>query len=183
MRRVRFQLARLLSVAAVAGCTSATAPPEVLLVEDFNAENSGTYELNFTEFTNWNVVAGTVDLIGTPPYDDFLPASQGLYVDLDGTTTAAGTLRSKTDFDLRPGKYRLEFKMAGTPRSNQPPNTVIVSVGSHLQETITLPSHAPLSTYVRTFRVDRRTSAHLEFAHEGGDDYGSMIDDVRFERL
>lgn len=170
----------------VAGCKSPSgppAPPEVLLTENFNSVNAGLYRLNYTGFAQWDVVAGTVDLVGTPPFDDFLPRSQGLYLDLDGTTRAAGTLRSKTAFDLTTGTYRLEFKMSGTPRSNQPDNTVIVSVGTVFTETITLSSFAPLNTYVRTFRVTKRQSANLVFQHLGGDDFGNFIDDIRLERL
>ena len=78
--------------ASLAACSSATgAGPAVLLVENFNEENGGTYALNYTDFDQWTVSQGTVDLIGTPPFDDFLPTTQGLYVDLDGTSNAAGT--------------------------------------------------------------------------------------------
>ena len=175
-----FALAFLLPLLS---CSSSTEPPEILLLDDFNGENHGRYQLNYMGFAKWDVTSGTVDLVGTAPYDDFLPKIQGMYVDLDGTAKAAGTLRSKTTFDLKPGTHRLEFKMAGTPRPNQPPNTVIVSVGNLFQEKITLQSYAPLETYVRTFEVPSRMSAHLIFRHLGGDDYGNFIDDIRFERL
>jgi hypothetical protein len=180
---IRRASALLLLALPLASCSSPSAPAEVLLVEDFNAENGGLYQLNYTGFTNWDVTTGSVDLVGTAPFDDVLPTTQGLYVDLDGTTGAAGLLRSKTAFTLEPGTYRLAFKMAGTPRPNQPPNTVNVSVGTFFQETITLESYAPLSAYVRTFRVRSRGTAHLQFEHLGGDNYGNFIDDIRFERL
>lgn len=152
-------------------------------MENFNTEHGGVYGLNYTGFANWDVPTGSVDLVGTYPYDDFLPTAQGLYVDLDGTTQAGGTLRSKTDFNLQRGTYRLEFKMAGTPRANQAPNTVNVSVGSYFHETITLDSFAPLAVYVRTFKVHSPGTAHLQFQQLGGDNYGNFIDDIRFERL
>jgi hypothetical protein len=180
---IRRVSALLLLALAAPGCSSPSAPPAVLLVEDFNAENGGVYGLNYAHFTNWDVATGSVDLVGTYPYDDFLPPTQGLYVDLDGTSQAGGLLRSKTGFKLEPGTYRLEFKMAGTPRANQAPNTVNVSVGSFFEETITLDSFAPLSVYVRTFQVHSRGVAHLQFEQLGGDDYGNFIDDIRFERL
>jgi hypothetical protein len=169
----------------LAGCTAVTAPVprEVLLAEDFNGENDGRYQLNYAAFAQWDVTDGTVDLVGTAPFDDFLPKTQGLYVDLDGSAKSAGTLRSRTRFDLTPGTYRLEFMMAGTPRPDQPPNTVIVSVGSAFRETITLQSYAPLKPYIRTFRVRSRESANLAFEHLGGDDYGNFIDDIRLVRL
>ena len=179
-RRRRLAVALLLPLL---GSSPAAPGPKVLLADDFDGENDGRYRLNYAEFAQWEVVDGTVDLVGTAPFDDFLPRSQRMYVDLDGTTKAAGTLRSRTRFDLRPGTYRLEFRMAGTPRPNQPANTMIVSVGGLFRETITLESYAPLRTHVRRFRVSSRAAAQLAFEHLGGDDYGIFIDDVRFERL
>lgn len=168
----------------LAGCSFPSDPgPELLLADDFNAENGGVYRLNYTGFANWEVTGGTVDLVGTAPYDDFLPSIQGLYVDLDGTSRAAGTLRSRTRFDLGPGLYRLELHMAGTPRDGQPANTVTISVGDHFRETVTLQSHTPLQRFFRDFRVSSRGAAHLTLEHAGGDDYGILIDDVRFQRL
>lgn len=158
-------------------------PPAMLLREDFEGENDNRYQLNYDRFEQWEVVQGTVDLVGKPPYDDFLPRAQGMYVDLDGSMQAAGTLRSRRRFTLTPGTYQLVFRMAGTPRDNQPANTVIVSVGDAFRERITLSSHVPLETYERTFRVERRTEAHLTFHHLGGDDYGIFIDDILFVRL
>jgi hypothetical protein len=180
---IRRASALLLLALAAPGCSSPAAPPELLLAEDFNAEHGGAYGLNYTGFTNWEVPTGSVDLVGTYPYDDFLPASQGLYVDLDGTSESGGILRSRTNFNLRRGTYRLEFKMAGMPRDGQAPNTVKVSVGSYFQESITLASFAPLAVYVRTFQVRSPGTAHLQFEQLGGDDYGNLIDDIRFERL
>lgn len=161
-----------------AGCT-----PRVLLEEDFEGENDNRYALNYTGFERWDVVEGSVDLVGTPPFDDFLPPSQGMYVDLDGSSMAAGTLRSRQRFTLAPGRYRLTFLMSGTPRPNQPPNTMIVSVGAAFRETVTLESYAPLQPFERTFRVRSGEDAYLTFEHLDGDDYGIFVDDIRFERL
>lgn len=190
-----FQASIAIAIAAgawLAACSSGTEPqpdpdprpePALLLVENFNQENEGTYRLNYTGFQQWNVVAGTVDLVGTAPYDDFLPASQGLYVDLDGTTTAAGTLESRTSFDLVRGTYELQFKLAGTPRPSQPANTVIVGLGNVFEERITLESYAPLQTYTRTIQVSRTTRGTLRFTHLGADDYGIFVDDIQLRRL
>src|SRR5688500_2879653 len=84
-----------------------SAGPRVLLEEDFEGENDNRYKLNYTDFARWEVVAGTVDLVGTPPFDDFLSREQGMYVDLDGSAKAAGTLRTRERFQLAPGLYRL----------------------------------------------------------------------------
>jgi hypothetical protein len=158
-------------------------PPAVLLAEDFNQENDVRYELNYTRFAQWTVADGTVDLVGTPPFDDFLPVSQGMYVDLDGSTHDAGTLESRTAFDLPRGRYQLTFKLAGTPRPEQPANTVIISLDDAYEETITLESYAPLQTYTKTITVRRDTRARLRFQHLGGDNYGILLDDIELRRL
>ena len=172
---------------ATAGCKSTTEPPPadpvVLFSEDFNQEGGGTFKLNYNAFTRWAVVAGSVDLVGTAPYDDFLPTSQGLYVDLDGTSNAAGTLETLETFALPRGSYELRFKLAGTPRQNQPANTVVVTLGTVFQESITLQSYAPLQSYVRTFNVPANATGKLRFQHQGGDDYGLLLDDVQLVRL
>lgn len=172
----------LLLAACSAGMRASAAPPAVLLEESFEGENDNRYSLNYTRFARWEVVRGSVDLVGTPPFDDFLPREQGMYVDLDGTTRQAGTLRTRESIRLMPGVYRLAFSLSGTPRPNQPPNTVIVTVGRAYRERFTLPSYAPLRQYTRTFRVRTETSAHLAFEHLGGDDYGIFVDDIRLER-
>lgn len=170
------------SLAACASSTEAEAGPAILLVEDFNEENNGSYQLNYAGFEQWIVTGGTVDLIGTAPFDDFLPAEQGLYVDLDGTTRAAGTLETRTVFDLPSGRYTLQFSLAGTPRPGQPDNTVTVSLGDVFSETFTLESYSPLETYTRTINVSSDTEGRLRFEHQGGDDYGIMVDDIRLRR-
>lgn len=190
MRRHRYRLASAGLLLLLPGCLAPGGvriddfvAPAVLLHEDFEGENDNRYQLNYDRFEQWEVVEGTVDLVGKPPFDDFLPREQGMYVDLDGSAKAAGTLRSRRRFTLTPGTYRLLFRMAGTPRDNQPVNTVIVSVGDAFQERITLSSYVPLETYERTFQVARRTEAHLTFRHLGGDDYGNFIDDILLMRL
>ncbi len=182
MRLVRWTAAAL--CASLPACSAGMKqPPAVLLAEDFNQENDVRYRLNYTRFAQWTVADGTVDLVGTPPFDDFLPASQGMYVDLDGSTHDAGTLESRTVFDLRRGRYQLTFKLAGTPRPAQPANTVIVSLGDAYRETITLESYAPLQTFTKVIRVRRDTRGTLRFQHLGGDNYGIFVDDIELRRL
>jgi hypothetical protein len=183
----RLVLATLALGVSLAACSSITgskrAGPAVLLTEDFNQEHGGLFALNYTGFTRWTVTSGSVDLVGTYPYDDFLPTTQGLYVDLDGSMQAAGTLESQETFALPRGTYELSFKLAGTPRDNQPPNTVVVSLGTQFQESFTLPSFTPLQTYVRTLTVTSDAHGKLRFQHQGGDDYGIFLDDVSLRRL
>ena len=183
--RIRYALRLGILLPLLAGCSSTapeSLPPLTLLEDDFNAENGGiSYALTYTGFARWNVIAGTVDLIGTPPVA-FLPSNQGMYVDLDGNTMEAGTLQTKDTFELLPATYELRFSLAGSLREGYPPDTVIVSVGESFSETIILESHTPLETYTRTFRVRSRVLAPVTFKHLGGDNVGILLDDVRLRR-
>ncbi|HEX8393384.1 MAG TPA: hypothetical protein VF665_13655 [Longimicrobium sp.] len=185
---MRIVIPVLLSAAVLGACArervaSRPSIPQVLLEENFDGEGDGVYQLNYTRFRQWRVTRGSVDLVGTPPFDDFLATEQGLYVDLDGTTEAAGTLESRESFELAPGRYELRILMAGCPRPQQPSNTVIVSLGNVFQETITLPSYAPLQPYRRQITVRRATRGPLRFEHLGGDNYGIFVDDIQLRRL
>ena len=87
----------------------------VVLSDNFDSESLG---LNYTGFANWNVTAGSVDLIGQPDFFDFLPGN-GRYVDMDGSTNQAGRLESKASFTINPGdSYLLTFDLAGNQRNN-----------------------------------------------------------------
>lgn len=182
---VRAVAAGTATITAVAGGKTGTAgvavDPQALLIDDFDSENGGRSTDNYTGFANWEVVAGSVDLVGTGIYDDFLPPENGLGVDLDGTTRQAGTLRSRTAFELMPGDYVLSFQLAGSPRISDP-NTVVISLGAVYRESFTLAQLEPLRTITRSVSVPAHTSARLEFAHQGGDNYGILLDNVTLYR-
>lgn len=155
--------------------------PAVLLEDNFNAEHGSQHRLNYIGFAHWEVVDGTVDLIGTAPFDDFLPRSYGMYLDLDGTSRNAGRLQSRSTFALSRGTYTLTFDLAGMPRDMEA-NTVVVSLGSLFSEQITLASYTPIVTFTRIIRVTSPTTAKLVFDHQGGDDFGLLLDNVRLVR-
>jgi hypothetical protein len=78
--------------------------------------SGGDPELDFTGFTKWDVLRGSIDLVGDGwNYDiaDVRPGN-GMYIDLvgtsgDGTTTAA-KIRTKQSFTFQAGRqYRLRF--------------------------------------------------------------------------
>jgi len=150
-----------------------------LLDDTFDSEHGGEGQLNYSQFVNWDVTEGTVDLIGHGFYD-FFP-DHGLYLDLDGTTNNAGRLESKTHFSLESGEYRLEFALAGSPMSG--PNTVTVSLGDLYSEDFTLAVKEPFRTIARTVRVSTPTGAKLTFDHSGGDNQGLLLDEVKLTKV
>jgi hypothetical protein len=161
----------MLEMAASQSATAAT-----LLEDNFNAENGGSGTLNYFGLANWDVTEGSVDLIGNG-FFDFIPPNQ-LYLDLDGTTGNAGKIESKTTFSFNPGEIiELEFDLAGSQRGDT--NSVTVSLGSLFSDVFTLDSSDPFTTFTRSITVGAATSAKLIFDHQGGDNIGLLLDNVK----
>jgi hypothetical protein len=157
----------------------------VLLRDGFDGENGERPALMFNRFAHWTVVGGTVDLVGYGSDWDFQPG-HGLYVDLDGDrpdgyTFRPGKLVSRRAFDLRPGRYRLSFRLAGSQRGDA--NRVAVQLGTVYHEVFALPSDAPFFEYHREFPVRRAQQARLTLDNEGADGFGALLDDVALVRL
>lgn len=153
--------------------------------DNFNNENGKVGVLNYTGFAQWTVTAGAVDLIGMQGngvgYFDLQPGN-GLYVDLDGSKNAAGTMVSKA-IVLDPGKYVLSYDLAGNHRGaplDEVTATVNLSIGgSPLSgQTIKLASQDPFQTYSQTFTVTSPTTVFLNFAAVGKDNQGMLLDNV-----
>ena len=120
--------------------TSYVTASTILLNDNFNSENGGVApDTMYYNFQNWIVTSGSVDLCGPAFYSyHHMPSSVGLYVDLDGSSSAGGILVSKTDFVLTPGLYELKFDLSGSRDLGQNPNLVNVSLGSVYSEGFTI---------------------------------------------
>ena len=160
---------RLLFAAVLTAAVGGTASAAPLFSDNFNTENGGTGVLNYTGFANWTVPGGSVDLIGNG-FFDFYPGN-GLYIDLDGSTGAGGTLKSTTVFAA--GTYTLTFDLGGNARGAGN-DTLTVSLGSW-SEVFNVPDTFPLTTITRTFTT---TGGNLSFANGGGDNQGIILDNV-----
>ncbi|WP_414521362.1 SGNH/GDSL hydrolase family protein [Umezakia ovalisporum] len=154
--------------------------PNVILLEDnFDQENSQSGVLNYNSFAQWNVIDGTVDLIGNV-FEDYQPGN-GLYVDLDGSTNDAGKLESKTAFNFNAGDIvTLSFYLAGSQRGST--ESVTISLGDLFTETLTLESFQPLTEYTYNFIVPLATTAKLSFENAGGDQVGLLLDNVKLSK-
>ncbi|MFT4562092.1 MAG: hypothetical protein ACI9BW_001836 [Gammaproteobacteria bacterium] len=155
----------------------------VLLQENFNAENGGDVQTKYTGFAQFNVTVGAVDLIG-PGLADFFPGN-GLYVDLDGTSSAAGRLESKSSFALQTGiTYRLQFDLGNSDAQfggGSADNTVTVSLGSAYSETFNRSGLTPFETITRLITPITAVSTELVFQEDpiiGGDNLGVLLDNV-----
>jgi hypothetical protein len=154
-------------VAGVAGANAA-----VVFSDNFN-----TYaeQLNWNPPANWSVPAGSVDLIGetTSGTDfDFYPGNGG-YVDLDGSTSAAGTLQTLGSFAA--GSYTLSFDLGGNARGDVDKTTTI-TLGDW-STSVTLASSSPYALQTFSFTT---TGGILSFADApaGNQNLGNILDNV-----
>jgi hypothetical protein len=154
-------------------------PATVLFLDDFDNENNGVGVYNWTQFAQWNVLDGCVDLHGNGFHD--VQPGKGLYVDLDGSCEKAGTIETKTEFTLTPGNYILEFWIAGNHRRSSP-DTVNVTLGSVYQEEMVMQHNEPFRLRTRTINVAAQTTARLRFQNSGADWEGALLDLVRLRR-
>ncbi|WP_019881797.1 MULTISPECIES: PEP-CTERM sorting domain-containing protein [unclassified Methylophilus] len=158
---------KTLCAVAVCGALSAPAQSAVIFSDNFDSYTAG---LNVTDFAgNWTVTNGTVDVIGNG-YFDFYPGN-GLYIDLDGSTSDAGDFSSKA-LNVAAGTYTLEFVLSGSTRGES--NTVDVSFGSY-NETFNLTSDAPVTIYTRTVNFASNSLASVVFKNGGGDNMGALL--------
>ncbi|UCG59951.1 MAG: PDZ domain-containing protein [Phycisphaerales bacterium] len=153
--------------------------PRIVFADNFDSENAGRGQLNYDRFRNWHLTSGAVDLIGKG-FWDFFP-EKGLYIDLDGNINKAGTLQTKNAFKLNPGTYRLEFDLAGHPLRGT--NTTTVSLGRIYSEDFTLNVREPFRTISRDIQVSSVEHANIVFQHEGADNAGLILDNVRLTAL
>jgi len=149
----------------------------VLLYDNFNSENNGNGALNYSSFSKWTISNGSVDLIGNG-FHDFFPRN-GLYVDLDGTTSDPAIMGSKKCFVLEPGIYRFEYDLAGSQRGDV--NSVLIAVGASFLKKHTLRSEEPFQRFTWRFQV-KKTDPHgcISFMpQDAGDNIGMLLDNVR----
>ncbi|MEA3213070.1 MAG: hypothetical protein QOE70_6127 [Chthoniobacter sp.] len=182
----------LAAVGALAFTTHAQAV--TIFSDNFDDENGGNGALNYNSFVKWDVAPGTVDLIGNGYYDYLAITGQGnhgLYVDMDGSTGAAGTMTTKSSLlTLAPGNYILSYGLAGNstyvsyPGSYPGPDTVNVSVQVGLAGTsYTLVATDPYAIHTLAFTLTSTTSASIMFQGIGGDNVGLLLDDVKLDKV
>lgn len=158
------------ALAALGFCAAGHALP--VFADNFDAD---ALQLNQTSFLGgWTVSAGSVDLIGAGGPWDLIPGN-GRYVDLDGSSYAAGVFTKL--LNLTGGvTYQASFDLAGNHRGGAD-DTVDVSFGS-AGATYTLASADPLSGYLLAFTPGASGSYALAFANRGGDNVGALLDNV-----
>jgi hypothetical protein len=165
MKNLLFSTALLLLVASTARAN---------LIDNFNSENGGVGQLNYSDFANWTIAnassGGTVDLIGNG-FFDFYPGN-GLYIDLDGTGNGVpGLLTTQQTFAA--GTYTLSFDLAGSARGVD--EHVAVNFGPFSQ-TFFLPSSQGYTLFTET--VTLAAPAQLSFQNVESGNIGAILDNV-----
>ncbi len=124
MRMIALMTASLLAL-------STPAQAGIVLSDNFDAENGGIVQTNYTGFANFTVIGppggGTVDIRGglVTPFGarDVITCAggSGSCVDLDGHTNSAGGLRTRNAYSFNAGdRVTLSFDFSGNQRQGNP---------------------------------------------------------------
>lgn len=162
----------------LAGANLAQAAFVDLINDNFNSENGGVGQYNYSGFANFNVTRPSVDLLPRNANEWQIPG-HGMFVDLDGSSQSGGKMESKLN-SLPAGTYQLSFDLAGSQRPDfNLTDTVTVSLGSLFSTTITLPFNTPFTTFNFVINAGTATAGTLAFDQAGGDNQGLLLDNVR----
>ena len=174
--RVMMKRVSILFFASLVGISNAA----ILFSDDFNAENGGNGTLNYSQFVNWDVTDGSVDLIGNGN-NDLLPGN-GLYVDLDGSSSNSGLLSTKQTFNFaQEAVYKLSFRYAGSQRGSQ--ETFRVTLGGLIDDVTIVESNEGFQTATYFFSPQENASGKISFQNEGNDNIGAILDNVLLETV
>lgn len=160
------------AIAAIGLLDVCAANAAVVFSDDFNLENSGNYQLNYFTLNNWDVTAGSIDVIGTGSPWNFFPAN-GLFLDMNGSTNSPGSITTKQSFG--PGNYNLSFDFAGTQRGLG--GNIRFSLGSNSYDISLAGSDVftPLSYDITLNSTEKLTFQSLSF--DNGN-IGGLLDNI-----
>ena len=157
---------------AIAGAlaTGAHAATTTVFADNFNHDALG---LNSTP-DGWTISGGTVDTIGRSNFFDLLPGN-GRYVDLDGSTSQAGTM-TKTFTGLADGSYTLSFDLAGNQRAAGKEDVHVNFGGTSAEYT---PGEFKDFTQHQLTGVAVNGVLTLSFQDVSSDNFGALLDRVK----
>jgi len=165
---------RMLAVAAaMVLCASAHASSPVF-TENWDADwvASANGGLNFTP-PGWNVSGGTVDIVPEANTFFFLPAANGEYIDLDGSTGQAGTLWRV--INVPDGEYTMTFELAGNARNGAAEVTTVML--GNASGTFT-PSSQNSQEYFSITGHATGGQLLISFHDASADNIGSLLDNI-----
>ena len=173
----------LAAVAAAAVLPITSAGAATIFSDDFNSITSSA--LNSVP-AGWVIEgAGTVDVIASGGFGIQCAGGSGGCVDLDGSTSNAGRLRTADPILLLPGTlYTLSAEVSGNQRGGAADGfsfgflvvdgLVEIELGS---ASGIVPSE-PFATFSATFQDTQSFAAYIYFDALGGDNVGPILDNV-----
>lgn len=179
----------LLPFIGLAACSESVVGPElpeadpetVLFVSHFDDENGGDGENNWTDFENFNVLEGCVDLHGNGHFD--VQPGNGIYIDMDGTCWDAGTIETKQTYELVPDEqYVFEVWLAGNNRGYER-DTLDITIGSVYTEQFIFESDKEFELFTRELSTSEPQDVKVTLSHSGGDNQGILVDLLRVRRV
>lgn len=138
-----------------------------------------TPALDYTTLTNWDILSGTIDLVGTGLFD-VLPGN-GLYLAFDANECV---IQSKDSFSFEAGKtYRIRVYVAGNQKMDNGAATVKVEIGSIFSHTISIADFAQgFANNSFNFTPSVDASEKIKITSDIGDpsiaDWGPLLDAV-----
>ena len=151
----------------------------ILFQDNFDADSPNSV-LNFNSLLNWTVSDGTIDYIRSGDFGINCVGNTGGCLDMDGSSSDAGKITSKTTFNfLANVLYTFELMMSGNQRGGAPDTFSFGFVGFPLFNftPAPLPFNQPFTTYSSSF-TGFAFSAKIFVEGLGGDNVGSILDNV-----
>ena len=204
MRKTLFATALLFSL-ALAAPASAT----IVLSDNFDGENAGASQLNYTGFANWASTGGAfVDLVATPDFGITCAGGSGSCVDLDGSP-GPGEIQTLASFAFNAGDLvSFSYDFSGSQRGTTEDfsfgfrsqggsidyNNVQLmtdlfgnqSFGNFSQTNLSLfgtlfPSNTPFGNVTFSFTAGNAGSFKTFLASASSDNVGILIDNVSID--
>lgn len=165
-------MSRLLLLAGLVLCSIGTVHAQTVFSEDFESFPTATVA-SPNSFGPWNVTAGSVDTLNSYPG---LTCHSGTgCVDMDGSTSAAGTIQRT--FAATAGlQYVLTFWYSGNQRGGS--DSMTVSLGTSTLSLTNIPSSQGYTQGTVFWTAPSTGTATVQFAHAGADNVGILLDDV-----
>ena len=172
-------LSTALIVSALTVCGS-SAHAATLFSENFDAENGGISQLNYSSFSQFSVSDGTVDLIANGDFGISCVGGTGVCVDLDGSTGNAGRMTSSSFVLAAVQDITLSFSISGNQRGG---SSDLVTFGflfgaTEFTDSRTLAPSDPFAAVTFTLSGASAGSYSIFFENSGGDNLGAILDNV-----
>lgn len=207
------QFAVLAATTLSALILAAPAQAGVVFTSNFNAENGGNSQLNYTGWSGWTASNGTVDLIKSGEFGIKCRGAGGTCVDLDGSTGDAADFAMASFVNFAAGdKVSGDWWISGNQRGGFSSFDVVLQqiLFSGLMDVVDLKVWLGLSGVVNmgdfdniadihfspqifatlpfghfgfSFTAQTAGSLKLQFSMNGGDNIGPILDDVSIKVL